>query len=79
MQAGNLRYVTKMHVPFGGRYAFEVRPYGLEAVRPLERIEINGQDVELQAADVLGEPTFSTIIDLDAGPHLIQVDQQGTQ
>ena len=79
VQAGNLRYVTKMHVPFGGRYAFEVRPYGLEAVRPLERIEVNGQDVELQAADVLGEPTFSTIIDLDAGPHLIQVDQQGTE
>jgi hypothetical protein len=28
---------------------------------------------------VLGEPTFSTTIDLEVGSHLIQVDQQGTE
>lgn len=79
VQVGDLRYVTKIHVPFGTTYEFEVRPYGPETIVPLEQIGIDGQNVELQAVDVLGEPTFSTVIDLEAGPHEIQVDQKGTE
>ena len=77
--AGRLRFTSSIHVPFPGAYQLEVRPYGREASVKVGSIALDSRVVELEAGDRLGEPTFSTVVDLDAGLHRIELDQQGSE
>ena len=79
VHAGRLRFTTSIHVPFRGAYQLEVRPYGREASVTVGSIELDSHIVELEAGDRLGEPTFSTVVDLEAGLHDIELDQQGSE
>ena len=79
VHAGRVQFTTSIHVPFPGAYQLEVRPYGREAGVTVGSIALDARIVELEAGDRLGEPTFSTVVDLDAGLHRIELDQQGSE